>query len=298
MKSTVKEEIVAEHLIAEMAVRGKEISLDDTDTKKVCLNNANCEYHCNHQCEKFPIGSIVYYVTHKYDVSFGVVIAHFPDEVMLQKYDVHSIRIINGTPEKEFETPSRWQKLPKGWTWNTKLLNVEYEKSDYIQGIYQEKDLIISNPNNIKRLIDDNVLIKVNDIDYCWFETEIDTKNGWRVIRKYDIRNYYPSTVSVRFDKVYNTYAEAKKIVDDIRVEWKRQSELSDKEWSIEQIDKTLNHWQKLYKISDEEKQKYRDWIMELKNIEDVEIKIFNGYIQWKYWKNKKWNTIELSVSL
>ena len=296
MKPTIKEEIAAEHFISEIVGRGNEISLENVKAKQECLNSANCEYHCNHQCEKFPIGSIVYYVTHKYDVSFGIVIAHFAGEVMLQKYDVNSPRIINGIPEKEFETPSRWQKLPKGWTYNTKLLNIEYEKFDYIQGVYHEKKLIMNNPDNIKKLIDDGILIKVNDKDYCWFETEIDTKNGWRVIRKYDYRNYHPSTVTVRFDKVYSTYAEAKKIIDDIRAEWKRQAALSDREWSIEQIDKTLNHWQQVYRVSDEQKQKCRDWIMELNDIEDVEIRLSQGYIQWKYLKNKKWSTIELSI--
>ena len=296
MELTIKEEIARGHLVSEIVGRGTEISLNNVNVKQDCLNNTNCEYHCNHQCEKFPIGSIVYYVTHKYDVSFGIVIAHFAGEVMLQKYDVNSPRIINGIPEKEFETPSRWQKLPKGWTYNSKLLNIEYEKFDYIQGVYHEKKLIMNNPDNIKKLIDDGILIKVNDKYYCWFETEIDKENGWRVIRKYDSRNYHPSTVTVRFDKVYSTYAEAKKIIDDIRAEWKRQAALSDREWSIEQIDKTLNHWQQVYRVSDEQKQKCRDWIMELKDIEDVEIRLSQGYIQWKYLKNKKWSTIELSI--
>ena len=296
MDSTIKEKIAAEHFVAEVIGRGKDISLNNVNAKQDYLNNTNCEYHCNHQCEKFPIGSIVYYVTHKYDVSFGIVMAHFAGEVMLQKYDVNSPRIINGIPEKEFKTPSRWQKLPKNWTYNTRLVNIEWTKSEYLQGLFQEKKLILSDPKHIRELIDNDVLIKVNDKDYCTFETEIDTKNGWRVIRKYDSRNYHPSTVTVRFDKVYLKYADAKKVVDDIRAEWKRQSALSDKEWSIEQIDKTLNHWQQVYKVTDEKKQTCRDWIMELKDIEDVEIRLSQGYIQWKYLKNKKWSTIELSI--
>ena len=296
MELTIKEEIARGHMVSEIVGRGNEISLNNINAKQDCLNNTNCEYHCNHQCEKFPISSIVYYVTHKYDISFGVVIAHFAGEVMLQKYDVNSPRIINGIPEKEFETPSRWQKFPKGWTYNTKLINIEYENFDYVQGVYHEKNLIMNNSDNIKKLIDDGILIKVNDKDYCRFETEIDKKNGWRIVRKYNVQDYHPSTVTVRFDKVYSTYAEAKKIINDIRAEWKRQAALSDREWSIEQIDKTLNHWQQVYRVSDEQKQKCRDWILELKDIENVEVKLSHGFIQWKYIKNKRWSTIELSV--
>lgn len=35
-------------------------------------------------------------------------------------------------------------------------------------------------------------------------------------------------------------------------------------------------------------------WMLGMKNVEDIEIRIFGGSLQWKYWKNKKWNYIEL----
>jgi hypothetical protein len=31
-----------------------------------------------------------------------------------------------------------------------------------------------------------------------------------------------------------------------------------------------------------------------MSNIEDIETRIYGGEIQWRYWKNKKWNNIEL----
>ena len=85
-------------------------------------------------------------------------------------------------------------------------------------------------------------------------------------------------------------------MIDDIKNELQRQSKLSDEEWNIEQIDKTLNMWSYVYNKTDEEKEKYRNWILELNNIEDVEIKMFGGALQWKYAKNKRWSTIDLSV--
>ena len=33
---------------------------------------------------------------------------------------------------------------------------------------------------------------------------------------------------------------------------------------------------------------------LRMSNVEDIETRIFGGNIQWKYWKNKKWNNIEL----
>ena len=51
-----------------------------------------------------------------------------------------------------------------------------------------------------------------------------------------------------------------------------------------------------VYNKTEKKKKKYRNWILELNNIEDVEIKMFGGALQWKYAKNKRWSTIDLSV--
>jgi hypothetical protein len=84
-----------------------------------------------------------------------------------------------------------------------------------------------------------------------------------------------------------------KKVEDNI-AEFHRQANLSDYDWSVEQIDKTLNHWQKFHDESNEKRLEYRNWLLGMKNVEDIETRFFNGEIQWKYWKNKKWNYIEL----
>ena len=93
---------------------------------------------------------------------------------------------------------------------------------------------------------------------------------------------------------MYVNYEDAKRVVDEHEAELKRQSELSDLEWSIEQIDKTLDLWTALYHVTDLEKQKTRDRIMSFHNLEDVEVRLRGGNIQWKYWKNCRWNNIEL----
>lgn len=90
------------------------------------------------------------------------------------------------------------------------------------------------------------------------------------------------------------TYEEAKSEVDANIAEFMRQAALSDYDLSVEQIDNTLNRWQKIMDSSDKERIKYREWILGMKNVVDIETRIFDGNVQWKYWKNKKWNYIEL----
>ena len=69
---------------------------------------------------------------------------------------------------------------------------------------------------------------------------------------------------------IYFTYEEAKKEVDDNIAEFNRQAELSEYDWCVEQIDKTLSRF-KFYKgLSDEEINQYREWILGLDNIENT----------------------------
>ena len=93
---------------------------------------------------------------------------------------------------------------------------------------------------------------------------------------------------------MYFTYEEAKKEVEDNIAEFHRQANLSDYDWSVEQIDKTLNLWKRLSDSSENEVKQYRDWLLGMSNVEDIEVRLFGGNIQWKYWKNKRWMNIEL----
>lgn len=72
---------------------------------------------------------------------------------------------------------------------------------------------------------------------------------------------------------------------------------MADEEWSMEQITKTVNHWARVYGISDEMQEKYLDEFSSFKNLVDLEVRIsLAGNLQWKYWKQKRWKDIVLEV--
>ena len=52
--------------------------------------------------------------------------------------------------------------------------------------------------------------------------------------------------------------------------------------------------WEGLSGSSENEVKQYRDWLLGMKNVEDIEVRLSGGNIQWKYWKNKRWMNIEL----
>lgn len=273
-----------------------------------------CPHHCNRQCELFPIGSIVYYVKHStsvsnmYFVHWGVVIEHYSGQISLQLYDWDDTRTINGVPIKEFDTPTKWKKLPKGWTYNTKMFELSQSQKyfDQIQPLlecidldnYSDLSINLSrhSPEYLFDLIEKGLLVKMQHNDYAQIDTEISKEHGWRIIRKYNSSEHHSPYITLNIAEVYATFEEAKAVIDDMKAEWERQANLSDYEWSVEQIDKNLDMWCNWHHVDDETKLRYRRWILNLDNIEEVETRIISGCIEWRYAKNKRWKKIELSV--
>ena len=91
------------------------------------------------------------------------------------------------------------------------------------------------------KAIDDGLLVKVQENDNAVFEAEIDSHKGWRIVRDYThVLKHKQPYHTIRFPDVYGTYEEVKKVIDDRYAEWQRQSELSEHEWIVEQIDSIL----------------------------------------------------------
>ena len=241
--------------------------------------------------KEIPIGSIVYFLENskvyagKKEINFGILEEHYANSIGIHLIEPRDTRCIDGIPIKEFTTPTRWQKLPKGWTYDTQLFAVE---SDQIL----PSSLAISDREQILQLYKEGKLVNVEDNDHAYFESEIDRRYGWRIVRRYRMTEYHPCYISVNFRNVFTSYEEARAELDRIHTEFKRQSELSEYDWSVELIDSELDRWAELYHITDIEKQKCRDWLLSQNNVENIEVRIAYSGIQWKYLENKKWMNI------
>lgn len=243
--------------------------------------------------KRFKQGDIVYWCHrrgHEYSVHYGMVDEQFSDAVCIDYLEPREYRRVDGVSINEFESEQRYRKLPKGWSYDTRLFEITY---DGFTEYEKEFRLDITKPETIKEAYIKGYLVKSDTIFHGVIESEI-TKDGFRIVKKHPEYAHKITHASVRPDKVYFTYEEAKKEVDDNIAEFHRQAELSDYDWSVEQIDKTLSFWKSLSGASEEEKNQYREWLLGMKNVEDIEVRVFGDNIQWKYWKNKKWNYIEL----
>ena len=227
-------------------------------------------------------------------VEWGMVDEVLSDCVCVDYLEVYERRLVNGIPIDEFESETRYKKLPKGWTYSTALFEISYAplKEEYKKYFAPIKTI----PDLIKQAYKDGYLIK----RYQKFQGEITadiTKDGYRIIKRtpvwYMSSNHKPLATTVLHGKYYLNYEEAADECLAYRAELKRQSELSDEEWSKEQIMKDLKLWQRIYGHTDEEVEHIYNTLCGFKDVEDIETRVFDGYIQWKYWKNKKWHNIE-----
>lgn len=245
---------------------------------------------------KFQPGDVVYWVgrhrhsPYEYYVDYGIVDEEFSDAVCIDRLHIRDNRYINDVPYKEFPSVTKWQKLPKGWTYNTELFAMEWRNNDWAV----LNTLRIDNPEDIKKALELEILVYLKDYDQTVPHSEIDKKFGWRIRKEHDDSVYVYPHVTLQKDNAFKTYAEAQAVIDAQEAEWKRQSELTDEEWSIEQINNDLQRWAKIYSKSPEEVQKVRDFLLGMDKVEDIETRVFGGDFQWKYWKNKKWRTIVL----
>lgn len=242
--------------------------------------------------ETVSIGEVVYYIKRNGNVWypwFGTVHEFWHDCVQIKMWNLKDTCRINGIPKVEFKTPTKWQKLPKGWSYDTRLFEKTWDAIDW-----KDHSKFITDKENLKGCMDDGILVPSSELDWSKIETEIESRKGWRIVRRYD-SEYHPDTISKQYNEVWKTYDEAKKICDERKAELKREANLSDYDWSVEQIDRTLDKWNRMYGTDGEtEKKKIRDFILSREKVEDIEVRIFSKRIQWRYWKNKRWNFVEV----
>ena len=243
--------------------------------------------------KKFNDGQVVYFIKkngHRWSVDYGTVIEVCHNEVWIQKYAPKERRLVNGIPYNDFKTPTEWKKLPKGWSYDTVLFNFNYEPYD----VALIDRWHFNKPDEIRESIDNGILVKENEIDRSMVYSEIDNKKGWRIIRQHNSQDYKPNEVSKFINEVYATYEEAKEVIATHDAELKRQAELSDYDWSVEQIDHTLNRAVALHYITDNEAEQMRERLLNMKDVEDIVTRIHMGRVEYKYDKNKRWKIIEL----
>jgi len=244
--------------------------------------------------KELPVGAIVFYIKQhgmKKKIMWGKIADRYPHQIVLELFDVFESRLINGIPYNEFVPDERYQKLPKGWSYDTKLYDQSYKEipAEMWETFRKFSGFASYNPQDIQKVIDVGYFVPVSTIDYSHIEVDYQNHVGFRLVKKMYRDEYHPTNITLNYQDVYDNYNDAEKVVEQHEEEMRIESEMSDFEWSIYQIDHELN---RAFNMTENQRMKCREMILSMDNVEDIEVRVFSGCIQWKYWKNKRWNNI------
>lgn len=243
----------------------------------------------------FQAGDVVYFLTpDKRSVDFGICKDFYCDGYGLELYEYPDFRTVCGVPIKNFEFNQARRKLPKGWSWETDLCQIGFDEAEGFKPKYS--GIHMDRPEELKQAIENGALVKPSSQDkHCRVEADI-TKEGYTIVRKYPLDSApRPDLKCVRSDNCFHTYAEAKAASDAYFAEFKRQSELSDYDWSVEQIDAALTRWKTCSGVLEEDVANARAWLLAQKNVEDLVVRLYGGGIQFKYERNRRWTQLDVS---
>ena len=242
---------------------------------------------------ELKIGTVVFYISGaigQRKVEFGTIDYHYPGVVSLALYDHPRRRAIDGVSIDQMHFPTPFKKLPKKWTYNTELYKVTYLPIPP-EVAEEAKHLSYRKPEDIRRAIDIGFFVNRRDVDYSSIETNIENGNGWQIVKRSKPYEEPLRNISKATFEIYQTYEEAEEVIAVENRQLQIESEMSDEEWSIYQIDRTLA---RVAGLTETEREQHRNFLLSLDKIEDVVVRVNCGVIQWKYENNKRWNNIEV----
>lgn len=246
-----------------------------------------------------PNGEVVYYIkkngNHDWKIEFGTIREQFRGEVVINLYEPLDTRLVNGIPYNDFPRMTELKKLPKGWTYNTKLF--EYSSAEIPEEMAKlANDISYRDREGIKKLINIGYFVPVSSIDHSHIEAEFINHEGYCLFKNYYPNEYHATNTTCRASELFTDYDEAQKYIDEHYAEMQFESNMSDLEWSVYQIDRVLDKTSMYF--TETKRSGIREHLLEMENVEDIEIRLFGDKIQWKYWKNSRWNNIEVRYAV
>ena len=203
--------------------------------------------------------------------------------------DVADYRYINGVHIDDFVSETEWRKLPKNWSYNTKLFEIENRVPEDDKDRLREMRL--DNPADVLSGLGEGIICLKKDRFDGAIEAEIDRRKGWRIVKRHYSWTYMYGHKRATYARIpesdiFPDYASAKRRVDELQQERHDYYSMTDEEHSWNDLEQALTN----LSLPDEEKKKYRDLFGLLPGIEDVEIKKDSGDIFFRYFRRDlKW---------
>lgn len=206
----------------------------------------------------------------------------------------------NGVLAEEISNFSEdWHKLPKGWTYNTKLFTVVDVCSDGKNKQRQEA-VDWTNLESLKRAVADNVWCEASDNFAGKFDADVDNHKGWMLRVKFDDfeRAHARDSRTVPFNRIYKDYLSAAKCYKALLSADLMTAKMTDHDWALCELNHTLRLLQIRGKYSFEDIDKFRRYILSLddKEFENLETKLGGSgtWLEYRTRGKKRWNPLHL----
>lgn len=242
--------------------------------------------------KQFEIGQLVYFTNNiGSEMDWDIIEDVYCDGYAITLYEQVDCRTVEGTPVADYDFHQNPRKLPKDWSWDYDLVKLAWDYHKFDGFKFSHKD-----PNSLKKGIEIGAFVRPDSQDKAGYPEAEVTKSGYTIVWKHGFyssspnRKRRPNYAVVNWRYIYPTFEDANNVVKAYNAELKRQVSLSDYDWPLEQIDKTLD---RAVFLNKEDKAKIRHWLIDNANIEDVCVRIVNGRMEWKYERNIKWRTLD-----
>lgn len=192
---------------------------------------------------------------------------------------------VKDVPIDLFETEQVWHKLPKGWTYNTKLYKVNWNTNDEL------KNVLVSDRKKIQELYDAGELVKEDSL--YGGEVGVDIDHGkYRVYKRYPAwTEHYGKKAPYevcRKEDIFFKYTDAQNKLNEIKKQIAYEESMTDTEWSIREIERTL----KLFNKKDADH--YRKIVMQMPDLDELEVRKRYGQLEYKYFRQgKEWKLVD-----
>lgn len=179
-------------------------------------------------------------------------------------------------PYKDFESETEWYKLPRGWSYDTKLFDIECRyPASRLRYTFD-----LTDRNGIQKAVDDGYYTTPFNIDHRVVEAEID-RDRYRIVKKAHGMMY---NEHIRYswymtpDRIFLDYNEAENYANQKYLAEKKIADMTDEEYAKYDLERELKKLGNDYLA-----EKYRLAI--LKNFKldgTIEFKHMNDVMLWR----------------
>ena len=195
---------------------------------------------------------------------------------------------------QDFINNMSYRKLPKGWTYNTKLFTWRTVNPIKAEGS-------VKNPEDVKKAVECGSLVRPKmKVTNDGFPADVVEKHGWKLTMSptsgRDSSHTYISS-DILLDKYYtfSTWEDAEKLAKILKQEKEWSANLTDSEYVEIRILRVLNKAQERIfgenALTAKEAKRIYKFMIKQKRFDEIECR-WLGRFQWRYYDSKKWYTV------